>query len=298
MSLRRPNPVELTKAKTKAQAGRLGGLSRSKAKITAVRANGMQGGRPPKYVRPTAPSFAYPGGKVRMAATILPLIPPSGHIYCEPFAGRGNVFFAAAGILNYESWWLNDLRTAEFFECLRDYGDKLAVPPRSRAQYYQRWADYKQNDCPYACLLEPYLTFGGGGYGTAGYCSSGRGGVTRSGYQQTIRMAHDILRATGAVITGLDYKDVLCGLGPEDFAYIDPPYKDSDVRSYKNNTLDHAELVTLLRDASFRWILSEYEHPVYKPLGKPVLRKTVQLTGTRLGNGSGETRTECIWKNF
>jgi hypothetical protein len=52
-----------------------------------------------KYVKSTPPTFSYPGGKARMAKTIVAMAPPSGRLYVEPFAGRANVFWRAAGEL-------------------------------------------------------------------------------------------------------------------------------------------------------------------------------------------------------
>jgi hypothetical protein len=87
-----------------------------------------------KYVKSTPPTFSYPGGKARMAMTIVALAPYSGRLYIEPFAGRGNVFWKAAGVLNYKEWQLNDIRTADWFESIRGRAN-LTLRPSSSTSF-------------------------------------------------------------------------------------------------------------------------------------------------------------------
>jgi site-specific DNA-adenine methylase len=105
----------------------------------------------------------YPGGKARMASTLVSFMPQSGQTYVEPFAGRGNVFWAAAASgLKFDHWHLNDIRTANFFNAIRCIGEHVDVPVRSRDEYLQQWSAYKMQDLR-ATLLEAYLSFGGAG---------------------------------------------------------------------------------------------------------------------------------------
>jgi len=56
------------------------------------------------------PKIPYPGGKTRLARRIISFLPREGRTYLEPFAGRGNLFWAAVELgLRYERWWLNDI---------------------------------------------------------------------------------------------------------------------------------------------------------------------------------------------
>lgn len=57
-----------------------------------------------------APFFPYPGGKARQRRTIARFLPENASVYAEPFAGRGNVFFIAKGLVEAWHWRLNDLR--------------------------------------------------------------------------------------------------------------------------------------------------------------------------------------------
>lgn len=102
----------------------------------------------------------------------------------------------------------------------------------------------------------------------------------------------------------MDYKDALAELSSDDFAYIDPPYLGAKVKSYTDKTLDHRELVEILLDAPFRWILSEYDkYPVYRPLtekfGEPK-RIEVQKVMDNSNHTQGKRKkvVECLWKNY
>jgi len=121
----------------------------------------------------------YPGGKVRLAQTIVSFLPKRGRTYCEPFVGRGSVFFAGASRLQFKQWWLNDIATASFFEAILRFGDIVEVPPRSKEEYYRQWELARLGD-QRAIILEPYLTFGGGGYGSGGF--GGKKGASASGF--------------------------------------------------------------------------------------------------------------------
>lgn len=245
------------------------------------------------------PTIPYPGGKARLAKTIVAMLPANGGVYVEPFAGRGNVFWAASTRLDYAGWWLNDIATAPFFEAIRDHGDTVRIPERSREAYRQQVANYRQSKSPKSLILEPYLTYGGGGYTRAGF--GGKKSASATGYQTTIRNCHTILSVTDPKITDVDWKDMdLESLEHDDVVFIDPPYYDADVRAYSSKGFDYEALVQLLVNAKFKWILTEYYQTFYaKALGKPCREVGVQLASASFTtNGGKERRTECIWKNF
>lgn len=235
----------------------------------------------------------YPGGKVRLAQTIVSFLPRRGRTYCEPFAGRGSVFFAAASRLQFKHWWLNDIATAPFFEAIMRIGDTVEVPPRVVEEYSGQWELSRRGDHR-AIILEPYLTFGGGGYGKGGF--GNKKGASQSGYEKTIRECHRLLHNTSPKITALDWRDMgLERLTGDDVVFLDPPYPDADVRSYTDGTVDHEALVDSLLKAKYRWVLSGYLHPVLHRLGDPFWAKEVKLLSIR---GEQMPRTECLWSNF
>ena len=248
------------------------------------------------------PTIAYPGGKARLANQIISFLPQQGRIYVEPFAGRGNLFWAAVERgLKFRQWWLNDIATAPFFEAIKQLGDKIEVPPRSRAAFERYREAHKSGDLA-AVLLSPHLSFAGGLYdsgfkGGSGF-GAGGGGVSRAGYERALRECHRILTRTRPKITALDW----CRLGLEkltedDVVLLDPPYPNSNIRSYTHETVNYEQLVDMLLRAKFRWLLCGYLHPVLHRLGNPIWARDLQVLCGRVQTGRDE-RTECLWSNF
>jgi len=58
-------------------------------------------------------------------------------------------------------------------------------------------------------------------------------------------------------------------------------------------------MVEMLLQAKFKWVLSEYPHPLYlSTLGEPFWRKDVQLVVKDRKRHEEERRVECLWKNY
>jgi len=245
----------------------------------------------------TIPGFAYPGGKARLAKTLVSFMPRIGGTYAEPFAGRANVFWKAAMTLQFSHWRLNDLRTAPFFHAIISHGSTLEVPEHTR-QEFERQKIARLSGDPTAILLEPYLSYSGAGY-AASYRPT-KGAPLRHHYQNTLRCAHQIMFQTQPTITNLDWKLVVAELNDDDFAYLDPPYAAAKVHGYGPGDIDHIEMVSILIKARFRWLLSEYYQPLYvEAFGEPIWRKEVQLCSTNFRHDGGkEKRIECLWRNY
>ena len=250
------------------------------------------------------PTIPFPGSKGRLAKQIVSLLPKRGRTYCEPFCGRGNLFWAAATAgLKYEKWWLNDISTIPFFRAVQRAGHTINVPDSSREEYERQREAYKSGDLT-AELLQPFLTFNGGGYFEAG-CKGrehatrnkhGRG-VSGAGYERTIRECHQIMRKTRPRLTSFDWRKMgLEDLGPQDTAVFDPPYPGCNVGSYTDASLNYEELVDALLNAEFRWVLCGYLHPVLHRLGRPIWTRDVQLI--TVPPDDKDSRTECLWSNF
>lgn len=246
----------------------------------------------------TIPGFAYPGGKKRIRNSIVSFMPTNGRTYAEPFAGRGNVFWLAATKLQFSNWWLNDIRTSEFFDALLSHGNTIEVPEHRREEFERYNALYKLGD-PESILLAPYLTYNGAGY-KASYRSA-KGSPTRAGYERTLRSAHEILIQTQPTITAHDWKKVHSVLGERDFAFYDAPYIGARVHGYDPAAdIDHSEFIHELKGARYPWMLCEYLHESYvDAFGPPFWQKEVQLCSTNFRNDGGkQRRIECLWRNY
>ena len=243
------------------------------------------------------PSIGYPGAKSGLAKTILRFMPQYRRLFVDACAGKGNVFWAAAKFLNFEEWWINDLKTAPFFEALRDIGDSIVVPKFTPEEYERCKAAFAQGSRE-ALLLEPYFTYSGCGFGNSGRKGNRDHPTKPDGFQRTLRTCHGILHRTNARITGMNFKDMhLEEFGPDDFVYFDAPYMSGDVKTYSPDTVDFPHLFRLLENARFRWLLSEYPEAVYfEHFGDPCFVQDVKLLCTR--DGEEQMRTECLWKNY
>jgi site-specific DNA-adenine methylase len=242
------------------------------------------------------PVIGYPGGKARLSRTIVSFLPKQGRTYVEPFCGRGNLFWSTASLgLRYKKWWLNDIATIPFFDAIQQAGHTLRVPARCKAEYDSQKEAFQSGDLR-AILLEPYLSFSGGGYFGAGRKLGG--GASAAGYQKTIRQCHRIMQHAKPRLTSLDWRKMgLERLTDEDVVVLDPPYPDSNARSYSDEGLDYESLVDLLLRAKFRWILCGYPHPLLCRLGKPFWARDVRFLCVR-NTYHQEERTECLWTNF
>jgi site-specific DNA-adenine methylase len=241
--------------------------------------------------------IGYPGGKARLSRTIVSFLPKRGRTYVEPFCGRGNLFWSAVTIgLKYNNWWLNDIATIPFFNAIRRAGHTLRVPARRKGVYDAQKEAFQSGDLR-AILLEPYLSFSGGGYFGAGR-KLDDGGASAHGYQKTIRKCHQIMQQAKPRLTSLDWREMgLDRLTPDDVVVLDPPYPDSNARSYTDEGLNYEALVDLLLRAKFRWILCGYPHPLLCRLGKPFWARDVRFLCVR-NTYHPEERSECLWSNF
>jgi site-specific DNA-adenine methylase len=155
-----------------------------------------------------------------------------------------------------------------------------------------------------ALLLESFLVRSGNRYGKAGVRGEVGGGVSRNTYERHLRLASEIMMRTQPRMTWVDYREVLKECGSGDVVYLDPPYINYGRKTGAySETLNHEEMVDLLLRAPYRWVLSEYEHDIYKPLtmkfGEPVrieVRKT--MSASKDHAGKRPRAVECIWKNF
>jgi len=257
------------------------------------------------------PTFTYPGSKGRLSGRICELAPPSGKVFCDVFAGRGSVAFAAMTLLDYQSYWINAVGTDKFFHGLWQRSSFAADLERQRSKkFYDQMkvlAEFQYVKPTRAALMEAFLCFSGGTLEDAGL-RGGAGGVGQLGFKHKVHHACSLLCVREHRITSMDYQDALAELTDQGFAFIDPPYKNAKVKSYDDTMLDHTELVKILLQAKFKWLLTEYRNGVYRPLtekfGEPLeikVQKTMENSNPSRGKGKKGKRkkvAECLWKNY
>ena len=82
--------------------------------------------------------------------------------------------------------------------------------------------------------------------------------------------------------------------------YVDPPYQNADVSPYGNNTVDHNELMELLKVQKGKVAISGYGN-TYDELGwekHTKLVKTCNLKGNQNLNKTYDHREEVLWTNY
>jgi hypothetical protein len=249
-------------------------------------------------------SFPILGGKTQLAPKILAESPiREGGKCIDLCAGRCNLSFQAWGMgFKFRGWVLNDPIQAKFFEAIRDVGDKVKVPPRSKEEYERQKALAQRGDQS-ALLLAPWMCFNGGGFGSSGPFPPRQAGGRRTqggrrtpeSYEANLRLAHKAFVEHKPRITALDWRDCLEAEqpGPDDLILIDGPYLDSTTGVYESETFIPIEIIDYLQShPDLNWLFCEYDQPIYlHGFGEPALRQT-RLVHPR---NAGKQRVECVW---
>jgi hypothetical protein len=202
----------------------------------------------------------------------------------------------------FEQWFLNDINTARWFEAIRDIGDKMKVPPRSRMEFEKQRELAAKGD-QRAIALGPWLCFNGGNYGSGG--SHGRsengGRRTPEAEEKNLRLIHEVLTKMKPQISGDDWFVCLERLkpGPRYLIVIDWPYIDCKTGAYEaENVLPIEGIDWLHKHPECNWIFCEFDQPIYRhAFGPPIFQKEVQLRTVNFAKSKQERRIECVWTN-
>lgn len=260
-------------------------------------------------------AFGYYGGKFSHLEFILPLLPTHFTHFCEPYGGSAAVLInrLPAPVETY-----NDLdgEVVNFFECLRDDGDKLiraiSLTPFSRQELVK--ACKPEPDLPALERARRFFV---------------RARQTRTGLAQTSsegRWAHCVLTSraemAGAVSRWLGSAEGLPQIvqrlqrvqienapatevilrydSPETLFYLDPPYPHEsrgDAKAYGHEMIDreHEELAVLLRSVRGAAAISSYRCTLMDRLYRDWRRVDAD---TRLCHTTKGERTESVWLNY
>lgn len=264
------------------------------------------------------------GGKGRMTAKLLPLLPQHEQ-YVEPFFGGGSVFFAK-GPCPHETINDADDGVTGFFRVLRDRGEEFI----RRAQLTE-YGEALFKDCRDTWREEPdellrawkwFVVarqsfsgrFGEGHGHTRTYTCRGMAGVVSMWLSSIDRLPLVVERLRGTqILCGDALRALLCCDTPDCFAYLDPPYvastRSAGGYAHEMDDAAHAALVEyLLTEWTGKTVLSGYRHAVHEPLEAAGWRRLDFATACHavgrvrdsglLGEGAllaKQGRTESVW---
>lgn len=233
------------------------------------------------------------GGKARLRKWLVNHFPESGMFYCEPFAGKGNVFFHAVQQLKFTYWELSDLDLT-FLDALR-CADLSQLPDAVTKVTFPYW---RERDDFISRLIEPRITFAGKGY-AHGFSGSSGTHVGYSGplYRQVCEAARGLLESRPVKFWLRDWRETLEMADQSCFVYLDPPYLDTSA-SYAN--IDHTELISRLNEASFDWAISGYRSDLYDGHLRFKCRFERERNSEIKSSNVGAIQpvTECLWTSY
>jgi site-specific DNA-adenine methylase len=240
-------------------------------------------------------------------------MPRTRKVYCEPFAGRGNVFFCVRGHgFKFDRWILNDPTTNVFFKALLDISLRDQIPrilTKELATALNRKA--REDRDPLAMLMSVRTGYSGS---IIGRCSDAtfrswnrNGGSGRKRFITAIRNARRVLTwDPPAELWDDDGLDVIDKARSGWFLYVDPPYLGCSEGLY--DRVDgqdewHADMINRLHHASKRnvkWMLSGYDTPLYrKKIGSPSWSfNDYRYSARSNAEGKCDRVMECVWQNY
>ena len=226
----------------------------------------------------------YPGGKSRVAETLVSLMPEFKE-YREPFLGGGSVYLTAVQERPECKFWVNDLYYDLycFWEMARDDMPELVKGVTEMRDEYQgrgrelhnklvgEIAGYSEMDKAKAFFAINRITFSGislaGGYSQESFDKR----FTPSSIERLEKIG-PLLQDTK--ITCLDYSELLREPGEGVFIFLDPPYytaTDSGLYG-KNGELhrgfDHERFAEEVKNCKHKWMITydncDYIKELYK----------------------------------
>lgn len=267
-------------------------------------------------------TYSYMGGKARITEWLLDHFPYEGRNYIEPFAGKGNVFFAAVQRLSYKGWSLNDKYSTDFFKAVLEADlSKLPETLKPEDEFIL------PNTGGYIpLLLESVVSYGGKGYKSSGCRIDWRWRYDKNRLVDKFLRSREFLKK--ATITPYDWREFLAmwqgwlpeeqrweqypphgmlpdefkpGLKmcPDDFIYFDPPYFDTKSAYPQINHYCLIDYCNWLNDHGIRWAISGYDCFVYEDnleyKWKHQIERNVEMTSV---NGELTPAIETLWTNY
>jgi len=234
----------------------------------------------PKKVKPV---LRYPGGKSRVANTILKYIPNDYREFREPFVGGGSIFIALKqAVPDSTHFAINDINSnvSLFWKVLQEDGklfkntvvsmkDKFGTGRELFKYYRDRDAEWSDFERAVRFFILNRITFSGlidsGGYSQESYDKR----FTDSIINRLIPLSNLIQNIE---ITNTDYSEFLEKDGEDVFLYLDPPYFSSTKSMLygKNGDLhknfEHEKFARNIKKCKHQWLITYDDSPEIRGL--------------------------------
>lgn len=255
--------------------------------------------------------ISYYGGKQKLAATILKLI-PTHTLYCEPFIGGAAIFFAKEPskvevindvnkeLVNFYKTVQNDfvglekhIRITLHSRDLHRKANVIYGNPDMFSEIQRAWAVWVMSTQSFASMLD-----GSWGYDIAKNTTTLKISNKRASFTEdyAIRLQNVQIECTDAlrIIKARDTKDA--------FFYCDPPYYNSDMGHYDGYSIeDYEGLLKCLSKVKGKFLLSSYPSPILKQYVKAFgwHQKEVNQTVSVAGKGAvRKAKIEVLTANY
>ena len=213
----------------------------------------------------------YPGGKSRAVNLISTLIPEYKE-FREPFAGGASVYLYAQQCLPEKTYWINDLYTNLYkfwlyaqkdveamTEQILSWKNKFSVGKELFAFLNTHFASFSDLEQAAAFFVYNRVTFSGttlsGGFSQSAFADR----FTDSSIQR-LKKASKIL--SNAIITNLDYAEVVNAPGEDVFIFLDPPYYSATKSAlygkggHLHKSFDHKRFAETMRQCKHKWLIT------------------------------------------
>lgn len=252
------------------------------------------------------PILAWPGGKRRLAKTLIPLITSRPHTcYVEAFAGGGSMFFlrqpAKVEVLNdINGEVINLYRVVKnhLEEFLRQF--KNALVSRQIFEWVKETPPEVLTDIQRAAryMYIQKLSFGGKVTGqTFGYSPSSAPRFNLLRLEEDLSQAH--LRLSRAWIEHLAWSTCI-NKYDRDYTlhFLDPPYWETEGYGVPFGLEEYHNLAEAMRTMKGSAILTINDHPKMREIFKEFRMDVVKINYTIGGAGKGQNRRELIFRNW
>ena len=252
------------------------------------------------------PLLAWPGGKRRLAKTLLPLFDSRIHsCYVEEFAGGGGMFFLRQPA---EVEVLNDVNgdVINLYRVVKNHLDefakqfRFAVASRQLFEWTKETPSHVLTDIQRAArfLYVQKLAFGGKissqTFGTSP-SSPPRFNILR--LEEDLSQAH--LRLSRGWIEHLYWKTCL-EKWDRDYTlhFMDPPYWETEGYGVPFELEQYEQLAESMRTMKGSAILTINDHPEMRRIFKGYKMDSIDINYTIGGGGTGKGRKELIYRNW